>query len=234
MVRPAKTRFATAFLTLKRFHVQKGTLKKMMFTSEKWIKSRPLHGAGYFPNPEFFYTIPNVEKDKEVMQGLYGCTGKLVPSVELQDKIIDELPRALRRRYDARDTIDPILLDEIDESNEWLLGRLTLDDSDEENVNVFEDDDLTWGDVVQAARVDEDAYDFRSLPSQESKASSSKAIKKATTSSRSIEHRHLIDEEEEEEDEEEEHFNDIDEEEAHYTSDDDGEGNEDDLAELDD
>ncbi|KAK4417258.1 hypothetical protein Salat_2551400 [Sesamum alatum] len=39
MVRPAKTRFATAFLILKRFHVEKVNLKKM-FTSEMWTKSK--------------------------------------------------------------------------------------------------------------------------------------------------------------------------------------------------
>lgn len=39
MIRTAKTRFATAFLTLKRFHVQQGNLKKM-FASEKWKNSK--------------------------------------------------------------------------------------------------------------------------------------------------------------------------------------------------
>ncbi|KAK4423616.1 hypothetical protein Salat_1944500 [Sesamum alatum] len=39
MVRPAKTRFAIAFLTLKRFHVEKVNLRKM-FTSEMWSKSK--------------------------------------------------------------------------------------------------------------------------------------------------------------------------------------------------
>ncbi|KAL0296386.1 UNVERIFIED_CONTAM: hypothetical protein Sradi_6690700 [Sesamum radiatum] len=87
---------------------------------------RLLHAAGYYFNLEFYYANSNVEQDEEVMQG---------------------------------DTIDTILLDEIDESNEWLLGRLTLD-SDEENAyslrfSVFEDDDLTWGDVARAAGVDE-------------------------------------------------------------------------------
>ncbi|KAK4426518.1 hypothetical protein Salat_1420400 [Sesamum alatum] len=109
------------------------------------------------------------------------------------------------------------------------------------NPNVEKDEEVMQGDVAQAAGVDEDAYDFRSRPSQQSKgkskASSSKATKKASTSSRSTGHRHLIDDEEEEEDEEEEHFHDIDEEEADYISDDngdDGEGSEDGLAELDD
>ncbi|KAK4415634.1 hypothetical protein Salat_2670800 [Sesamum alatum] len=39
MVRPAKIRFATAFLTLKRFHIEKLNLKKM-FTFEMWTKSK--------------------------------------------------------------------------------------------------------------------------------------------------------------------------------------------------
>ncbi|KAL0445751.1 UNVERIFIED_CONTAM: hypothetical protein Slati_1703000 [Sesamum latifolium] len=86
-------------------------------------------------------------------------------------------------RYDARDTIDPIALDDIDESNEWLLGRLNLseEDDDEENARVFEDDDLTWRDVARASE----------HPTPK---------------------RHLIDEDEEEEEEEEINFDDTDEE----------------------
>ncbi|KAK4416940.1 hypothetical protein Salat_2519500 [Sesamum alatum] len=170
---------------------------------------------------DFFYTNPNIEKDEEVMQGLYGCISKLAPGIDLQDKIIDEFSnfikynRALKRRYDARDTIDPILLHEIDESNEWLLGRLTLDDSDEENVNAFEDDDLTWGDVAQATRVDVDAYNFRSRPSQESKGQIKGIFVINNQQSSCIiytGHHHNIDEEE--------HFDDTDEEEIDYRSDD--------------
>ena len=39
LVKPAKTRFATAFLTLQRVYEQKGNLRKM-FTSEKWTNSK--------------------------------------------------------------------------------------------------------------------------------------------------------------------------------------------------
>ncbi|KAL0285190.1 UNVERIFIED_CONTAM: hypothetical protein Scaly_2826100 [Sesamum calycinum] len=39
MVRPAKIRFSTAFLTLKWFHTENVNLKKM-FTFEKWTKSK--------------------------------------------------------------------------------------------------------------------------------------------------------------------------------------------------
>ena len=37
--------------------------------------------------------------------------------------------RALKKRYNDRDTIDPIILKEIDESNEWLIGRMDDEDS---------------------------------------------------------------------------------------------------------
>ncbi|KAI8563753.1 hypothetical protein RHMOL_Rhmol03G0133500 [Rhododendron molle] len=39
LVKPAKTRFATAFLTLQRVYEQKGNLRKM-FTSKKWTNSK--------------------------------------------------------------------------------------------------------------------------------------------------------------------------------------------------
>ena len=55
--------------------------------------------------------------------------------------------RALKKRYNERDTIDPIILKEIDESNEWLMGRMDDEDShdhaDAQDDLVFDDDDLT-------------------------------------------------------------------------------------------
>jgi len=45
MVRPAKTRFATAFITLHCFRTHKKSLRKM-FTSEKWTKSKFAKEAG--------------------------------------------------------------------------------------------------------------------------------------------------------------------------------------------
>ncbi|XP_073024697.1 uncharacterized protein [Primulina eburnea] len=365
MVRAGKTRFATAFLTLKRFQKQKVNLRKM-FTSEKWNTSRfakevegkrateiilmpsfwnhvvyaikvggpiikvlrlvdgekkpamgyiyeamdrakeaialafnnneekyqkifeiidkrwtdqlhkPLHAAGYFLNPEFFYTNPEIEKDAEVMKGLYECVEKMCEDVDVQDKITYQLSkyknadglfggsmairhrnklspaewwlaygsttpqlqdfavrilsltcsasgcernwsmfqhlhskrrnrlaqkrlndlvfikynRALKRRYDLRDKIDPISLDDIDDSNEWLMGGL----DNEENNLVFGDDDLTWGDVGRAAGVGEPIYGFRSRASSSSnevRASTSKTTRKRPIS-------HLLDEEEEE------------------------------------
>ena len=37
--------------------------------------------------------------------------------------------RALKKRYDECDIIDLIILKEIDESNEWLIGRMDDEDS---------------------------------------------------------------------------------------------------------
>ena len=65
--------------------------------------------------------------------------------------------RTLARRYKARNTIDPILLDSIDEANEWLT-RAPPDYHDEE---VYEGESLTYGDVSVASGVEENIYSFR-------------------------------------------------------------------------
>ncbi|KAL0386203.1 UNVERIFIED_CONTAM: hypothetical protein Sradi_3014600 [Sesamum radiatum] len=172
---------------------------------------RLLHAAGYFLNPEFYYSNPHVEQDAEVMQvhrvvseigvflNIFILRKEINWSKRLNDLVFIKYNGALRWRYDARDTIDPILLDEIDESNEWLLRSLTLD-SDEENATVFEDDDLTWGDVARAVGVDEEACSlpFQSTkePRGTSKASSLKSSKKASSSKSIGRCLNLIDEEE--------------------------------------
>ncbi|ESQ37081.1 hypothetical protein EUTSA_v10002971mg, partial [Eutrema salsugineum] len=48
----------------------------------------------------------------------------------LNDMVFVKYNRALKRRYNRKDIIDPILLDDIDESNEWLLGRMDGHDDD--------------------------------------------------------------------------------------------------------
>ena len=52
----------------------------------------PLHAAGYFLNPEYFYdNRSKIEQDENVMSGLYKCIERLVPETEKQDKISKEL-----------------------------------------------------------------------------------------------------------------------------------------------
>ena len=53
---------------------------------------RPLHTTRYYLNPEYFY--PNSDRimeDTEVLNGLYKCIQRLIPSLEVQDMITDEL-----------------------------------------------------------------------------------------------------------------------------------------------
>ena len=106
--------------------------------------------------------------------------------------------RALKKRYNERDTIDPIILKEIDESNEWLIGRMDDEDShdhvDAQDDLVFDDDDdLTWGDVARASEAEEPRFDTRARASS-SKLPSSRGNDTAS-SSRPIPFLSLIDEE---------------------------------------
>ncbi|KAM4094026.1 hypothetical protein ACB094_06G164000 [Castanea mollissima] len=178
---------------------------------------QPLHAAGHFLNPEYFYFDLDIATNHEITAGLYACIQRLVPSTEIQDKIIAELPmykkdeglfgiqlalrsrktRALalnlqqlaikilsltysacgcernwsvfeqihtkrrnrlaqKRLNDLCDVIDPISLDDIDESNEWLLGEMGAEPSinvEDELVSDDDDDGLTWGVVARATGV---------------------------------------------------------------------------------
>ncbi|MQL90238.1 hypothetical protein Taro_022821 [Colocasia esculenta] len=58
----------------------------------RWDKelSRPLHAAGFFLNPQFFYSIKG-EVPNEIMSGMLDCIERLVPDAKAQDKINKEL-----------------------------------------------------------------------------------------------------------------------------------------------
>ncbi|XP_075673513.1 uncharacterized protein LOC142642941 isoform X3 [Castanea sativa] len=206
----------------------------------------PLHAAGYFLNPEYFYdNRSKIEQDVKVMSGLYKCIERLVLETKKQDKISEELKlykeeegvfgmhiairhrkkdapavwwfaygastpnlqqfavkvlsltcslsrcernwsmfehvhskkrsrlaqsqmvdlvyieynRALNMRYNLRDTIDPISLKDIDDSNEWLTGRVEEEEVDE---FVLNDDISTWGSVARGSGVEDERFNMRS------------------------------------------------------------------------
>ena len=98
--------------------------------------------------------------------------------------------RTLKRRYDARDLIDPIRLDNIDDSNEWLVGC----PEDQEDELVYEDDYLTWGSVATAIGADESIYHLRGLSSRSRALDKGKGVETSSTSSTSSRTRTLIDE----------------------------------------
>ena len=87
----------------------------------------------------------------------------------LNDLVYIKFNRALKKRYDGCNTIDPIILKEIDESNDWLIGRMNDKDShdhlDAQDDLVFDDDDLTWGDVASASEAEEPGFDTRARTS---------------------------------------------------------------------
>ncbi|KAK9268498.1 hypothetical protein L1049_000250 [Liquidambar formosana] len=63
------------------------------YIDERWSCQlhQPLHAAGYFLNPEFFYANLYIEQDEEVITGLYKSITRAVPSLTKQDKITEEL-----------------------------------------------------------------------------------------------------------------------------------------------
>ncbi|KAG5003386.1 hypothetical protein JHK82_027399 [Glycine max] len=180
----------------------------------------PLHAVGYYLNPKFFYTNPNIDNDNEMVDDLYICIDRLsedddfvvevhkqllvykragerfgmtvtmkarteispkkTPHLQtivikvlnltcsssgceligihskkrsrlehqkLQDLVYVKYNQALLDRFECHDVIDPITLNDIDYSNEWLLGELEGEEAD--NDLVFDDDDdLNWLDVA--------------------------------------------------------------------------------------
>ncbi|CAL9075137.1 unnamed protein product [Musa textilis] len=81
--------------TIKRSFNENEEKYEKIFTiiDERWNCQlhRPSHAVGYYLNHEFFYTIKSVGFDAEVLDALYQCITRLVPSLEVQDKIIHEL-----------------------------------------------------------------------------------------------------------------------------------------------
>ena len=83
----------------------------------------------------------------------------------MNDLVYIKYNRALKKRYNEHDTIKPIILKEIDEGDEWLIGRMDDEDShshvDAQDDLVFDDDDLTWGDVARASEAKDSRFDTR-------------------------------------------------------------------------
>lgn len=52
---------------------------------------RPLHAAGYFLNPEFFYDKPEIEHDAKIMSDLYKCILRLTRDPAKQEKVVAEV-----------------------------------------------------------------------------------------------------------------------------------------------
>ncbi|RDX65656.1 hypothetical protein CR513_55673, partial [Mucuna pruriens] len=61
----------------------------------------------------------------------------------------------LQEHYECHDLIDSIVLNDIDHSNERIVGELEEDGKDAEDELVFDDDILTWKDIASAIGIAE-------------------------------------------------------------------------------
>ncbi|RVW12257.1 hypothetical protein CK203_114247 [Vitis vinifera] len=198
---------------------------------------RPLHAAGYFLNPEFFYDKPEIEHDAEIMSDLYKCILRLTRDPAKQEKVVAEVSLftnaqglfgnelAIRTRktrapaewWAAYGASAPNLqkfamkvlnltcsasgcernwsiFENIHSKGE--IGRMEDEDSHggAQDDFVFDDDNLTWGDVARAAGAEEARFDTRARV----RASSSiiPPTRGIASSSRTLPSHSLIDEDE--------------------------------------
>ncbi|XP_031739008.1 uncharacterized protein LOC116402801 [Cucumis sativus] len=105
------------------------------------------------------------ERNWSVFEQLHSKKRNRLAQSRLNDLVFIKYNRALKRRYNLRDIVDPISLKDIDDSNEWLIGRLD-DDSEEDDELVFNDDSLTWGDVSRAVGAKEPSFYSRASTSR--------------------------------------------------------------------
>lgn len=76
----------------KEFLNKKDYLVYWNIIDQKWEQQQhfPLHAAGFYLNPKFFYSIQG-DVHNEVISGMLDCIERLVPDINTQDKIIKEL-----------------------------------------------------------------------------------------------------------------------------------------------
>ncbi|KAL6578942.1 hypothetical protein OROMI_009158 [Orobanche minor] len=134
------------------------------------------------------------ERNWSVFEHLHSKKRNRLAQQKLNDLVFVKYNRALRRRYELRNVIDPILLNEIDDSKEWLIGKVDGESDEEDDDFVFsKEDGLTYRDVAKASGAGEPRYNSRS--------NTSRGNKKGKNTIESSSKGRLIDESEDEEDE---------------------------------
>ncbi|KAL6536491.1 hypothetical protein OROGR_013063 [Orobanche gracilis] len=78
------------------------------------------------------------------------------------DLVFVKYNRALKRRYDIDDVINPILLNEIGDSNEWLIGKMDGDNEEDDEFVFSREDGSTHKDVAKTPGAGEPHYNYRS------------------------------------------------------------------------
>ncbi|XP_057453898.1 uncharacterized protein LOC130745584 [Lotus japonicus] len=107
------------------------------------------------------YSVSGCEHNWSVLEQIHTKKRNKLEHKRLEDLVFVKYNQALVRRYNIRDELDPISLDDIDKSNEWLVGTMDEDGNDAENDRVFPNDDLTWDVVYQASGIGEPTINTR-------------------------------------------------------------------------
>nr|KYP49050.1 hypothetical protein KK1_029253 [Cajanus cajan] len=123
------------------------------------------------------------ERNWSVFEQIHTKRRNRLDHKKLHDLVYVKYNQALMRRYNLKDEVDPISLNDIDECNEWLVGEMDGDDDDEVEAldeRVFGGNDpLTWNQVYDASGVGEPLMytrrNKRKQPSSGERASSKKA-----------------------------------------------------------
>jgi hypothetical protein len=79
----------------------------------------------------------------------------------LQDFVITKYIQTLKKRYERDNMIDPVFMDDIDTSKEWLMGDEDSEGQAQHDL-VFDDDDFSWLDVEIAIGAAEPIINTRS------------------------------------------------------------------------
>ncbi|KAI3507987.1 hypothetical protein L1887_22986 [Cichorium endivia] len=136
------------------------------------------------------------ERNWSVFQQLHTKRRNRLAQCRLNDMVYVKFNRALERRTKDKEK-DRIMLEDIDESNEWLMGRLEEDENEDEAVFVGED--LMWRHVFNACGANEPTYVTRGSRGRNDGAGPSGVDKgKAPAQSTQQSRRRLVDEEIEE------------------------------------
>ncbi|KAL9686293.1 hypothetical protein QQ045_023749 [Rhodiola kirilowii] len=133
------------------------------------MPTSPSFAADYFLNPAIFYNDPQgVYANNTIMIGFYDCVERLLRTRIDQDEVLEELSKYIggeglftrecaKRGMKSKspDRVDPNIFNEINESNEWLIGRMEGEKDDD---LVFNNNFLTWGMVDKASGANEPYY----------------------------------------------------------------------------
>lgn len=117
------------------------------------------------------------ERNWSVFEHIHSKKRNKLEHERLQKLVFIKYNQKLKNRFKRKDLIDPISLEDIDDSNEWMTGFME-NNSDAEEDLVFEDDSLTWGVVQRASGAGEMAH----LTRQHHRVTKSKGKKKASSS----------------------------------------------------